>query len=79
MLALALFVCMLDFLVRFFKLGNLCGQLHITTVMLAQRISVEQAALHALPCKGFLWSIALLILTTVPCIMGILHAPMLLS
>ena len=47
--------------------------------MFAQRISVVAIALHALPCEGLLWSIVLLMLTAVPRIVGVLHAPMFLA
>ena len=49
----ALFVHALEFLVRFFKLCDLHGQLHITSVMLAWHVSFLWVALPLFPAKAF--------------------------
>ena len=43
-------------MIIFFKLCNLCGQLHIASAMLIQYTFIAHVVLHALPCKGLLWS-----------------------
>ena len=74
-----LFVCVLEYLIRFFKLHNLRGQLHIASLMLVWCNSVAQVVLHTLPCVGLFQSPVLFILTALSNVMGILHAPMLLA
>ena len=80
-IVLALIIHALEFLVRFFKLREICRQLCITIVTLAWRILIVWIALllRAFPCEGSLWSTVLLILVAFPHIMGILCAPMLLA
>ena len=50
---LAHFGCGLEFLIRLFKLCDLCRQLRIASVMFVRRVSV------ALPCKGIFMSSSL--------------------
>ena len=78
-IACSLFVCALEHLVRFFKLCDHCGQLRVAIVLLVQCSSIEQIALHAFPCEGLFWSPVFLILTALHCVMGVVHAPMLLA
>jgi hypothetical protein len=80
-IALALLIRALELLVRFFKLSYLRGQLRITIVTLAWRVSFARIVLllRAFPCEGPLRGTILLILTAVPHIMGILRTPMLLA
>ena len=76
---LALFVCALEFPVGFFKLCDLCGQLHIAIVLLMRFTSVVWVALCVLPCEALFWSTIRIVLLSVPSVVAILHAPMLLS
>ena len=52
MITLTLFVIALEFLVRFFKFHNFCGQLHVGIIMLMWRILTAWIALVAFPCEG---------------------------
>ena len=66
-----LFVSVLEFLVRFFKFGDFCRQLHISIIMLVQRICSVWIALCALPCEGLFQSPVLLLVTALHGVMGV--------
>ena len=80
---LAFFAGALEFPVGFLKLCNFFGQLCISTIVIARRISgmwcivVVWSALRTFPCKGLFWSTVLLIHMTLHSIMDRVCTPML--
>jgi hypothetical protein len=76
---LTLFVSALEFLVRFFKFCDVCGQQHVGIIMLTRCILTVWIVLHAFPCEGIFQSPVLLILMTLCGVMSVVSTPMLLA
>ena len=73
------FVSAIEFLVKFFKFHDFCGQLHIGIIMHVWHILTVWIALRALPYEGLFWSPILLLLMSLCDVMGVVRIPMLLA
>ena len=79
MIALVLLVGVLEFLIQFLKLLNLCRQLHIITALHAIQAWTSRAELHTPTNEVLLQGPVLLILTALHIFVGCLRVPMLLA